>query len=274
MLWVSAAGCTGEGTNSGPPTVDAAVIDAPVAADAARDTSAHDAHIDSEDAATPDTSVDDVAAPDTSVADTGIDAPLDAPLDAAPDVPAFPTTPNLIVNGDAEAAVGGTGPVVPVPSWTSSGNATAVVYGAPGGYPALTDPVPADHGLNFFCGGPNDAASSFTQTIDLEIYASRIGLGGIGFELSAYLGGYATQSDNAVLTVTFRGDANASLGSASIGPVTPAERASATGFLFRSNTGAVPMGTLKVDVELALTRVEGSANDGYADNLVFVLKGI
>ncbi len=74
-----------------------------------------------------------------------------------------------------------------------------------------------------------------------------------------------------MLTVTFRNAGAASIGSASIGPVTAADRANATGMLLRAAGGAVPVGTRTIDVVLQMTRLSGSYNDGYADDLSLVL---
>src|SRR5205814_10241554 len=64
--------------------------------------------------------------------------------------------PNLLVNGDAEAAAGSaTGGSVPIPGWTSVHGATAVQYGAPD-FPDSGSPGPLERGVNFFAGGPNE----------------------------------------------------------------------------------------------------------------------
>jgi hypothetical protein len=176
------------------------------------------------------------------------------------------------VNGDAESGTGssdGSVVVSSIPGWTTTGEANVVQYGASGGYPASTDPGPSDRATNFFAGGPNDATSTFTQTIDLSAYATQIDSGAIGYLLSAYLGGYSTQDDNASLAITFfgAGDAGTALGTGSIGPVLAADRGSVTGLFSRTGTGSVPVGTRSVQVVLTMTRVEGTANDGYADDL-------
>src|SRR4051794_27937030 len=111
---------------------------------------------------------------------------------------------NLIVNSDAEAGPGSPdgAAVVPAPGWTTTGNFTPVQWGI-GGFPAFTEPGPADRGLNFFAGGPNTAFSSASQTVDLSSAASGIDSGLINFLLDGYIGGFAGQNDNAVLTVNF-----------------------------------------------------------------------
>ena len=179
---------------------------------------------------------------------------------------------NLIVNGNAEADVGSsTGSSIgPVTGFTKSGDFTVIQYGASGGYPALTDPGPADRGANFF-GGGYLTPSLGTQVIDISDVASAIDTGRASFDLSAYLGGYASQDDNAVLTASFLDTGFAALSSVSIGPVTAADRGSLTGLSFRDALGVVPVGTRSILIDILFTRVEGSSNDGYADDLSLVL---
>lgn len=179
---------------------------------------------------------------------------------------------NLISNSDAEAGQGSTGGAVPdVPGWTANGNFTVVEYGAPGGFPSSSDPGPPDRGQIFFAGGENNESSSASKAIDVSTEASQIDAGNVAFELSGYLGGFAHQPDNAKLTATFRDASNAGLGSATIGPVTPADRTNAKGLLQRETEGSIPAATRKIEVQIQMTRLEGSYNDGYADNLSLLL---
>ena len=179
---------------------------------------------------------------------------------------------NLIVNGNAEAGIGSSdGSVVAVPNFTTTGNFTVVQYAAGNGFPAPTDPGPVARGLNFFAGGPTNASSSASQLINLLPESSVINAGGASFTLSAFLGGYSGQGDNAVLSVSFLGMGGATLGTVALGPVTPADRGSATGLLFRTTNGFVPVGAQSANVNLQMTRIDGDYNDGYADNLSLVL---
>lgn len=89
------------------------------------------------------------------------------------------------------------------------------------------------------------------------------------FEVSGYLGGFPGQQDNASLFLQFITD-KTMFGVAPLGPVTTADRDGRTGLLLRSETGFVPAGTRSIRV---LLQMEGTSayNDGYADNLLFVL---
>ena len=181
---------------------------------------------------------------------------------------------NLIVNGNAEATVGSVdGTPVPTPGWASAGEATAAQYGV-NSWPALTDPGPTDRGLNLLSGGPSEDISSLTQTANVSQYASSIDTGHVTYALSGWLGGYEDQEDNATLAVTFQDTSGVVLGTVSIGPVTAADRKDATGLLQRSSNGTVPSGTRTVLVVLSLLRTDGTANDGYADDLSLVFSGL
>jgi hypothetical protein len=180
---------------------------------------------------------------------------------------------NLVVNGNAEAGVGQSSNANPpsISGWTTTGHLAVVLYGAPGGFPAATDPGPADRGKNFFSGGSDDPVSIATQTIDLTNGASTIDAGSVTYSLSGYLGGFANQIDNAKLTATFKGTGGTSVGAATVGPVTAANRNNNTALLLRSASGTLPVGTRTIDVVLTMTRDSGRSNDGYADDISLVL---
>lgn len=182
---------------------------------------------------------------------------------------------NLIINGNAESGPGDNGStVLPVPGFTSSGAFTVTQYATGSGFPSITDPGPADRGLNFFSGGASNTSSGATQLIDISSASTLIDPGNTTFELAAYLGGFSSQRDNVILNVSFLGVTNGVLGNASIGPVTNSDRSNLTALLLRSTTGTIPTGTRFIDVSLAMTRMDGSFNDGYADNLSLVLHSV
>ncbi len=178
---------------------------------------------------------------------------------------------NLIVNGDAEAGPGGTGgAVATIPGYTTTGAFTVTQYAAGGGFPNATDPGPAVRGLNFFSGGVSEFSSA-SQLVDISAEAAAIDLGSVQFDLSAFLGGFSSQNDNAALVINFLDGFNAVISSASIGPVSNIDRSDLTSLLFRQLIGLVPASTRFIDIDLNLTRTAGSFNDGYADNLSLVL---
>lgn len=177
---------------------------------------------------------------------------------------------NVIVNGGAEAGPGALGKnIVTVPGWQTTGAFTALSYG--GEFPNASSPGPADRGNNLFAGGPGKQLSTGLQVIDVAAAAPEIDQNAVAYQLTGYLGGYSIQADHADLTATFKDGNGIVLGSATIGPVTPADRGNRTALVPRSASGILPAGTRGIDVLLRMVRIKGEYNDGYADNLSLVL---
>jgi hypothetical protein len=179
---------------------------------------------------------------------------------------------NLLVNGNAEqGSASSAGASVAIPGWTVTGAMSVVPYGAPQ-FPTASSPGPSDRMNQFFAGG-DDGSSSAYQDIDVSGNATDINAGKVTCDLTGWLGGYLTDNDNAVFQVSFyQGDAKLSDGPI-IGPVTAADRANATGLLYRYENGIpVPANTTSLRVTLTMTRATGSFNDGYADSLSLVLR--
>jgi RHS repeat-associated protein len=196
-------------------------------------------------------------------------APMPLPLDTG--VSLFGV--NLIVNGNGEAALGADSDNVAasVPGWNRTGNFTTVQWEGPGGFPNQVIPGPVNRGANFFAGGPNNGFSSAYQDIDVSSAASAIDGASVQYDFSAYLGGYASQGDNAVITADFKNTAGTILATITLGPLTSYDRHNSSGLWPRSATGSLPAGTRTITVTMNMTRQDGSYNDGYADNLALVL---
>jgi hypothetical protein len=180
---------------------------------------------------------------------------------------------NLLVDPGAEAGPGAPDDAtidVP-PGWTAVGDATAVQYGASGGFPTTADAAALGGGANFFAGGPDGDANALTQTVDVSGAATEIDGGGLRATVSGDFGGYAGQNDSATLTVTFLSATGAALGTLASPPVTLADRGGNTALLFRTASGPVPAGTRSLGARLDMVRVDGAYNDGYADNLSVTL---
>jgi hypothetical protein len=131
----------------------------------------------------------------------------------------------------------------------------------------------ASPGLNFLSGG-SVASSSATQTDALppELLGD-IGAGNVNFLISADLGGFGSQDDNAQVLVQFDNDAGPVAKAYFLGPITSTQRSDQTTFIHVSATGPVRVNATKVFVQVTMTRVfiGGSYNDGYADNIMLVL---
>ena len=185
---------------------------------------------------------------------------------------------NLVQNGDAElgaASPDGGGMLVPVPGWSLTDNFTVVTYGAEG-WPAVSDPGPADRGINLFVGGRPSALSSASQEVDISSWSAAVDAGGVAYTLSGWLGGWSSQEDNAVFAARFLDGSHLEIGgsSVSIGPVTALERGQLISLLYRDASGGIPNGTRGIEFTLTMTRLEGTDNDGYADNLSFVAHAV
>lgn len=179
---------------------------------------------------------------------------------------------NLLRNGGAEKGEGSAdgSDVLPVPKWTTEGNFTVVLYGAPD-FPAQDSPGPAKRGLNFFAGGPGNALSSMSRTLNLKSLSAEIDAGLLQATLKGYLGGYGSQGDHADVSVIYLDANGAELGTLALQTVTAADRSNQTGLFKRGAVGDVPAGARTARVAVVMTRAEGSYNDGYADALSLVL---
>lgn len=181
---------------------------------------------------------------------------------------------NLIFNGDGEFDRGFPSDDFDqhVSGWIDPGPAqmTLVAYDSRHGWPDSGDPGPPDRGHNFVTGGQSEV-SEIVQAVDLFSISGDIDAGSVTFELSAWLGGYKTQQDDARVHIEFLdGDGNA-LTSSTIGPVTPADRRGKTGLHLRASQGEVPVGARVARVAIRADRVEGTSNDGYTDNVALIL---
>jgi hypothetical protein len=184
--------------------------------------------------------------------------------------PAASTPVNLIQDPGAEKAKADSdGGKVKVPGWKPAKGSefTAAAYGAEGGFPGKHSRGPKHRGKNFFAGGPSGDTSGASQADSLARDKSLISAGKASFTLSAWLGGYSTQTDRASLTVTWETAAGKALGHTTLGPVTEAQRKGATGLRFRSKAGKVPATARIARLTLHMVRDDGEYVDGYADNL-------
>jgi hypothetical protein len=179
---------------------------------------------------------------------------------------------NLVANPGGEDAAGAedAGTSVPVPGWETSARFTAVRYGAPE-FPTPAESARIGGGANFLAGGPDSALATARQTVDVSGSAAAIDAGRLQATLSAWLGGFASQDDNATVAAVYRSAGGAELARTTIGPVTAAERGNRTSFRPRSGADVVPAGTRAIQIVVTARRTAGSYNDGYADNIGLAL---
>jgi hypothetical protein len=181
---------------------------------------------------------------------------------------------DLVRNGGAEDGPSTTDytQAVPIPDWTVTDRLTVISYGAPG-FPGPGSPGPPMRGQSFFAGGnPPDGTSSATQSVNLQACAALIDTGHINFKLSAYLGGFDTQSDNARVEVRFIDGQGQAKSTETIGPVFNDDRNNVTGLVLREMRKAVPPGSRRALVTLICRRLDFFSNDGYADAIALSLE--
>ncbi|HLV97981.1 MAG TPA: hypothetical protein VKT82_04820 [Ktedonobacterales bacterium] len=215
--------------------------------------------------------------------------PTATPTPTSPPQPvATPTTPpgtllggNIIVNGNAEqgkCAPDTSTVISPITGWTPTNNITPIQYAVganSNGDLSPTTPGPGDAGNCYFWGGPegstDNTTTSMRQMDNVSSVAAMIDSKAVTYDLSAWLGGYSDQDDNATLSIQFLGQTGNALGTATIGPVMAADRNNTSELLLRSTTGQVPVGTRSIKVTLTMTKTAGSDNDGLADDLSLLL---
>lgn len=184
------------------------------------------------------------------------------------------TSSNLIMNPGAEEGPGNDsgGSVDFIEGWVVPSDfvdlPTVTYYNGANGLPDQDDPGAENRGDRFFAGGPDTALSAIQQGIAVpDEWRSAIDGETVKFNLSAFLGGNASQPDAATLTATFL-DANfQELGKVTLGPITSGEREEKTGLFPAATSDYVPASTYYVYIDLEFNRSEVDYNDGYVDNL-------
>jgi hypothetical protein len=202
-------------------------------------------------------------------------------------------SPNLLVNPGAEAgdpSLSGYAAVT-VPGWMQTGTPTVIKYGTqrrfpvptatpgpvlPGllAFPSADNAIPTpSEGQQFFGGGPV-ADSTLTQTVDLSAAHDLIDAGDGTYTLSGDLGGFLIDPSRSAVTVNFLDENGNKLGTGNLKPVSAWDRLFSTGFIHRTTSSAIPVGTRSAQVVVTFddqNPVLGNYNNAYADNLSFTV---
>jgi uncharacterized protein (TIGR03437 family) len=162
---------------------------------------------------------------------------------------------NLVVNGNAEAGPGvpNTSTTLYVPDWSTDDGASVCPYGGKG-WIQISDPGPADRGVNLFCGGPDNTTSY--QDIDVSAAATLIDGGQVTYEVSAWLG--AVGAGGPTLTYLFFDWSGTQL--APTAQLEPATR-SGPGLIESDGSGALPSGTRRVRIAMLFPDAFAVADD-------------
>jgi uncharacterized protein (TIGR03437 family) len=204
-----------------------------------------------------------IVPPDLAFGAAAVTVTANAQTSNAMNFNASPPGVNLLRNGNAEeGTLTTTGfEIVPIPGWTTTSNFTAPIYGIPGCM-SSAEGQRVGGGGGYFVGGPNNALSTATQTVDVSSFATAIDAGLRVAVLQAQLAGFET--DSATARAEFLNSSGSLLGSLLIGPVSGGRGS----FQLRTATGAVPVGTRTIRVSLTASRgTNDSYNDGYFDNV-------
>ncbi len=120
--------------------------------------------------------------------------------------------------------------------------------------------------------GGNIAASYVEQYVKpLGRSDGDIDFGAVNFELSAWLGGFRDQTDDAFIELVFLDALNAKINNKFLGPVTLSDRGGRTRMRFVSVSGVVPPLTRAMTVKVVMRRNAGVVNNGCADDISLVL---
>jgi len=179
----------------------------------------------------------------------------------------------LLVNGDAETVVDST--FFPH-GWNSSDDLLAMKWASAG--MNVKDPGPENRGINLF--GQKGGAGipppmTAYQNIDVTLAKDRIDGGGVGFKLSAWMGGSKDgQPDSCDVMTTFLDATGKTLGTVvHLGPVTWSDRNGISALDLRAKEGAVPIGTrvIRVGMSIGTTKAPTFGNHAYVDSISFAL---
>jgi len=185
------------------------------------------------------------------------------------------TTPDLVANGDAETGrcTDDWTAQTSVPGWrVTRGAASVLCYAAfeHARSAVATPPFPPAGRALFAAPG---ADTAMEQVVDVAAAGRAIDAGGVAFELSAWLGGWAGGTGQASLTAIFLdADGRATRDPVVLAGADAAARGGATALLARQAAGAVPAGTRRVALTLQFASGMPSFHDAYADHVALRLR--
>jgi hypothetical protein len=186
------------------------------------------------------------------------------------------TTPNLLVNGDAERqrCTADWTAQSSIPGWrVLRGAASVLCYRAfDDAKTVLQTPSKPSAGNALFAAPGGD--TSMEQAVDIAWAGHAVDAGAVGFNLSGWLGGWGDRPESATLTATFLdADGNATGAPVVLARAGATERGNSTALLQRQARGHVPAKTRRVVLTLQFLSGMSSFQNAYADNLSLRLSG-
>jgi hypothetical protein len=121
--------------------------------------------------------------------------------------------------------------------------------------------------------GHNSSKTSMWQIITLhsDITSAHVRGESVYFKLSAWLGGWSRQDDNARVQLWFFDNKNQTLNSSvEVGPVFAIDRNGVSLSVYRETIGVVPIRASALSINVTLTRMQSVDNDGCIDNLSLI----
>ncbi|HEX4160317.1 MAG TPA: alkaline phosphatase family protein [Rhizomicrobium sp.] len=186
------------------------------------------------------------------------------------------TTPNLLVNGDAElqSCTKDWTAQTSIPGWrVVRGAASVLCYSAFKFTGQTLITPPHKPGGKALFGAPG-ADTEMEQIVDVAAAGAGIDKGRVRFDLAGWLGGWSNRPERATLTAVFLGADGTAIGRPVVITNAGAQaRHGETRLLERRAEGLVPPGTRRIAITVQFLSGLESFHNAYADNLSLKLKG-
>ena len=182
---------------------------------------------------------------------------------------------NLVINGDFESSNGiykTANKSLPIFGWQEQDGPVVAKYVGED-VKIYQGDRPEHCSDQYFVGGKGGPHPTISQTLSLLPYAKEIEAGKVHFDSSAMLSGFASQPDKASLVLEWQNSTGKILSVSKVDGPTPADRKNFSKFFKKELSGTVPKGSTQVRLSITTTGGGGTWIDGYADNVVFTLRG-
>ncbi len=186
------------------------------------------------------------------------------------------TTPNLLVNGDAElqSCTKDWTAQTSIPGWRVVRGAGSVLCYSAFDFTGQTLATPSHEAGGKALFAAPGADTQMEQVVDVAAAGAGIDRSQVGFNLSGWLGGWRDLPERATLTAIFLdADGNATGSPVVITDADAQARHGEPALLLRRAKGSVPRGTRRIAVIVQFLSGMASFHNAYADNLSLKLSG-